>query len=276
MRTAMRSMHHFVLAAVAGACRSWHNHGSARMTRGFSASPATLLLLLILHTPTTGQTIAPVTRDAAPVVDAGKPTVEGAGGQVNAGNDVDSRAKPAKPDVSTPAPQNQIPGTPPKTPAPATAKLQPVVPDWEKGISRVSVLDGNLPIAIAVGDAAAAKSAVASGKAPHVFSPYPVKPLLPVPDGWKLGADRSVPATLQRVKLADGRVLEIAVTPPVLQAADPNAIAIALLASPASPVQALGMARKAQAESAAALRALAEALAAQLPMPAESATPPTR
>ena len=171
--------------------------------------------------------------------------------------------------VNSAAPANPVP-------APGIAAPKLDVPAWEQGITRVTVLDGNLPIAVPVGDANAAKSALASGKVPRVFSPYPAKALLPVPDGWMLAADPSVPAALQRVTLAGGRVLEMAVSPPVLQPANPRAISITLPTTAESLVEALGSARRTQAKSAASLRALADALAERLPEPAPEVPSPVR
>jgi hypothetical protein len=167
-----------------------------------------------------------------------------------------------------PAPAAADPGT-----APATADHAPT---WESGIATAAVIDNGPAVAVPVEKADPDSSAASQGALPRLFSPYPVKLLSRVPDGWRLAADPEVPARRHKVTLSNGKVLEIGVTPPVLQPCREGATVIRLPdGGIPAPTALLAEVRRHQAESRDRLQSILEVLQQQLPpVPAAPATPP--
>ena len=163
--------------------------------------------------------------------------------------------------------------TAPKTTPSATPKATPKASNaWEQGISKVTLLEGGPAIAIPVENAPPVSAKTKGNAPPRVFSPYPVKQLGPLPEGWQMTVSPEIPARVHKVTLHSGRTLEIAVTPPLLQPVRPDAVVVELeLGNGQSPEEMLSAIRASQADSRERLEALLETLNAQLPALAEPA-----
>lgn len=145
--------------------------------------------------------------------------------------------------------------------------------DWEQNIVRVSILDDMRPITVPVEGKEAMGQPAVDSKLPRVISPYPPKALSPVPDGWQLYTDTTVPVRLHRVKFKDGRTLDIGVFPPALMPANPEATTLVLPQSAGNLLGAITAARESQSKSKATLEALIEAMNRQLPAAGPQSTP---
>jgi hypothetical protein len=175
---------------------------------------------------------------------------------------------PAEPDIGEPETTHGSPASKTDAAAPPESKAL----EWEKNIVRVSVFDDTRSIALPV-EGKEAMSGAGDSKLPKVVSPYPPKPLSPVPEGWQLRTDTSVPVRVHRVKFKDGRTLDIGVFPPALMPANPDATTVVLPQSAGNLSGAIRSARQDQAASRAKLEALLEAISLQLPASAAEAPP---
>lgn len=188
--------------------------------------------------------------------DVGAPTAPVAGPETTTGNRKEKdEGKPS-----------DAPASPPAVQVPAGKPL-----DWEQNIVRVSILDDMRPVSLPVEGKEAMDRPADETKVPRIVSPYPPKALSPVPDGWQLFTDTNVPTRIHRVKLKDGRTIDIGVFPPALMPANPEAATLVLPKSAGNPMAALSAARRSQEESRAKIEMLLDALNRQLP--AESAAP---
>jgi hypothetical protein len=180
----------------------------------------------------------------------------------------DREREPRQPAPAAPAESSSEAAAPPVLPPSKDGK--PL--DWEKNIVRVSILDDMRPITIPV-EGAEAMGKAADSKLPRVVSPYAPKALSPVPEGWQLYTDTSVPVRIHRVKFKDGRTLDIGVFPPALMPANPDATTVVLPQSAGNLLGAIGSAREAQSQSKAKIESLLEAINRQLP-PLDPESPP--
>lgn len=219
--------------------------------------------------------IAPATPDA-PMEKPDSPAVEAVPAP-DARDDVGAPAgksgpisEPAATAGPSPAPGKDGPRQPdlPANPIPSGKPLE-----WEQNIVRVSILDDMRPISIPVEGKEAMDRPARGGNVPTIVSPYPPKALSPVPEGWQLFTDTTVPTRIHRVKLKDGRTIDIGVFPPALMPANPEAATLVLPKSAGNPLDSISAARRSQEDSRAKIEMLLDALNRQLPAPESEPVP---